>query len=322
VVYIPAITSTAVLEVAPFTPVPSWPTVSLPQHLTLPPATCPGADGSPAPAGNAGFLRPDAELAIVMLTNEDDCSAPASASPLPVYSLGRGGMQSIQNPDGPIANYRCNGGPLGGHLCNDPTAVNPTVFAQPPLNPPADAVGDPPTLSLTSCESNDTGSSGLLPVSSLVAEIKALKSQPGPDIVVGAIMAPATPYVVEWLPSTGAFGNELWPSVEHSCGSVSDGSFGDPPVRIAQFVQAFGDDGVTGSICDDSYQAAFELIASKIASHLLGASSGTGGQDGGSGDSGLGRSSGSAETTPAGSFSWWSRERCRASPGGARPRGI
>jgi hypothetical protein len=41
-----------------------------------------GADGSPAPAGNAGFLRPDAELAIVMLTNEDDCSAPASASPL------------------------------------------------------------------------------------------------------------------------------------------------------------------------------------------------------------------------------------------------
>ena len=33
-----------------------------------------GADGSPAPAENEGFLRPDALLAIVVLTNEDDCS--------------------------------------------------------------------------------------------------------------------------------------------------------------------------------------------------------------------------------------------------------
>src|ERR1022692_462187 len=30
-----------------------------------------GADGSPPPSVNAGFLRPDAELAIVLLTNED-----------------------------------------------------------------------------------------------------------------------------------------------------------------------------------------------------------------------------------------------------------
>ena len=34
-----------------------------------------GADGKAAPAENQGFLRPDAYLAIVMLTNEDDCSA-------------------------------------------------------------------------------------------------------------------------------------------------------------------------------------------------------------------------------------------------------
>ena len=34
-----------------------------------------GADGRAAPAENQGFLRPDAYLAIIMLTNEDDCSA-------------------------------------------------------------------------------------------------------------------------------------------------------------------------------------------------------------------------------------------------------
>ena len=34
-----------------------------------------GADGQAPPVENQGFLRPDAYLAIVMITNEDDCSA-------------------------------------------------------------------------------------------------------------------------------------------------------------------------------------------------------------------------------------------------------
>ena len=38
-----------------------------------------GADGlGPAPSTNANFLRPNAYLVIMMLTNEDDCSAPAN----------------------------------------------------------------------------------------------------------------------------------------------------------------------------------------------------------------------------------------------------
>ena len=35
-----------------------------------------GADGAPAPPQNANFLRPDAFLQVVLLTDEDDCSAP------------------------------------------------------------------------------------------------------------------------------------------------------------------------------------------------------------------------------------------------------
>ena len=221
-----------------------------------------GADGSPAPSGNQGFLRPDAELAIVFLTNEDDCSAPNGTM---LYSL-NGGPQSISNSMGPIANYRCN---QFGHLCNDPTSAGPTAFNPPPLNPPADYAGpaSAPTLTLTNCESNDTGSGLLTPVSQIVAQIKALKAQPSYDIVVGAIIAPATPYTVEWISGKGQNQDERWPELEHSCSSV-DGSFGDPGVRIAQFVQAFGDNGVTTSICDNSYQPAFEIIASKIAAHL------------------------------------------------------
>ncbi len=236
-----------------------------------------GADGSPAPSENQGFLRPDAELAIVFLTNEDDCSAPANTT---LYSL-NGYQQSISNPMGPIANYRCN---QLGHLCTDPTSTLPSAFNPPPLNPPADYAGpaSAPTLTLTNCESNDTGTGLLTPVSQIVAGIKALKAQPSYDIVVGAIIAPATPYTVEWLPNN-ASPAEAWPDVEHSCDSSADGSFGDPGVRIAQFVQAFGDNGVTTSICDSSYQPAFQIIASKIAAHLPAAISDAGRSAGGSG---------------------------------------
>jgi hypothetical protein len=233
-----------------------------------------GADGSPMPAENAGFLRPDAELAIIVLSNEDDCSAP---SPTPLYSL-NGEPQNLTNSLGPIANYRCN---EFGHLCIDP-AGDPQRLIQPPETPPGDAQGTPsaPTLNLTSCESLDTD--GLLtPVSALVSGIKALKNDPDQQIVVGAILAPPAPYTVAWVPGAGAQNprpGELWPQMEHSCGGLggvnplgqvsTDGSWGDPAVRIAQWVKGFGGNGVVTSVCDANYASAFSAIAAQIAAHL------------------------------------------------------
>jgi hypothetical protein len=229
-----------------------------------------GADGQPAPAANAGFLRQDAELAIFLLTNEDDCSAPADTT---LYSL-NGSGQDLHNPLGPIGNYRCN---QFGHLCRDPGSANPSALIKPPLNPPSDAQGSgAPTLNLVDCESNDTSSGLLTPVSQFVAEIKALKADAS-RITVGALVAPAAPYAVEWTPSSGGdVQNEIWPSVEHSCGPqggadvnplatdvTTDGSFGDPAVRITQWVQAFGDNGLIGSICDD-YGLTMGSMASKV----------------------------------------------------------
>ena len=240
-----------------------------------------GADNSPAPAQNAGFLRPDAQLAIIVLSNEDDCSAPATTT---LYSL-NGAEQNIANPLGPIANYRCN---EFGHLCVDPAAAGSTCLMEPPLKAPADAQGTTlaPTLNLTDCESDD--SHGMLTsVMSFVSGIRALKADPDNQIVVGAIVAPPTPYTVAWMPEAGGentVAGELWPQIEHSCGLVgSDGvnpagqattdqSFGDPAVRIAQWVQAFGPNGVTASICDGSYANAFSTIVSKIGAHLPGGS--------------------------------------------------
>jgi hypothetical protein len=236
-----------------------------------------GADGlGSAPSQNAGFLRPEAYLVILMLTNEDDCSAPADTT---IYSL-NGSPQNISNPDGPIANYRCNGGPRGGHLCQDPHAASPTTYFVPPLNPPSDAQGTATalTLDLANCEDNETGSSALTPVSQFVNDIKALKSDPDNQILVAAIAAPAAPYTVVWWPEQGGQNTqpgELWPNVMHSCGAVAygvnpaatqhptDGSFGDPGVRIAQFTNAFPN-SVLGSVCDPSFAGTLGTLASKI----------------------------------------------------------
>ena len=223
-----------------------------------------GADGAPAPTTNADFLRPDAYLGIVILTNEDDCSA---APPTTLYSL-NGGEQNIANPLGPLTSYRCN---EFGHVCTDPGGNQ----IMPPLNPPNGGT----TLDLTNCESNDTNSSLLTPVSKFVSDIRALKPDPDNQILVAAITGPSSPYTVKWAPEIGGQNTqpgELWPEVMHSCGpsnsddvnpeatmNPTDGSFADPAVRITQFVTAF-QDSVLRSICDASYASAMSAIATKL----------------------------------------------------------
>ena len=69
---------------------------------------------------------------------------------------------------------------------------------------------------------------------------------------------------------------ELWPAIEHSCGAKgapdvnpkatmnpTDSSFGDPGIRIAQFVNAFKN-SVLASICDSNYASSMTAIATKL----------------------------------------------------------
>ena len=231
-----------------------------------------GGDGQ-QPITNANFLRPEAYLGIVILTNEDDCSIPAGS---PLYSL-HGGQQNAANPLGPIANYRCN---QFGHICTDPGSGS---VGEPPAQPPGDAMmtGTTPTLTLKDCMSDDSGgANNLVPVSKFINDIKKLKTDPDNQILVAAISAPAAPYTVAWLPASGGTNTqpgEVWPVIEHSCGAKNgmdvnpdpttqnstDGSFGDPGVRIAQFVNAFPN-SVLASICDPSYASSMQAIATKL----------------------------------------------------------
>jgi MYXO-CTERM domain-containing protein len=222
-----------------------------------------GADGMPAPTENQGFLRSDALLAIIMVTNEDDCSARAGTN---LYDTTSSIL--LRSDLGPPSNFRCN---EFGHVCDG---------QRPPREAPNEDVSA--SVMLNNCTSSECDGS-LVPVAEFVARLKALKAAPNSEIVVGAITGPATPYTVTWKnPSVADTSCNAascpWPQIAHSCTSA-DGSFADPSVRISDWVKAFGTNGITSSICDASFAPALQQIAMRIGT-LLAAGGGTGGPAG------------------------------------------
>jgi hypothetical protein len=197
-----------------------------------------GADGRPAPAENQGFLRPDAFLAVVLLTNEDDCSAPASS----FYDTKTN--TNLASVLGPPANFRCN---EFGHRCNG---------TAPPRRAPNGSVND--TVTLEGCVPAE-GDGPLTPVATLVAQLRSVKPFPDQQIVVTAIAGPPTPYVVQWR-SAATSDTGPWPMIGHSC-TAPDASFADPAVRIASWVSAFGANGMMLSSCADSYAPSLQRTA-------------------------------------------------------------
>jgi hypothetical protein len=61
--------------------------------------------GIVAPDGNAGFLRRNARLAVVMTAQDDDCSAPDDTLLFDPF------QRSVSDPLGPLDRFRCNEAP-------------------------------------------------------------------------------------------------------------------------------------------------------------------------------------------------------------------
>ena len=195
-----------------------------------------GADGAPPPPQNANFLRPDAYLQVIVLSDEDDCSAP------PDSDLFDSSSATISDPLGPMQSYRCN---EFGHLCGG---------KMPPRTPNGE-------VDLGTCTSNEHGR--LLPVAGMVTALKNLKADPR-KVLVAAISGVPTPYKVNAGPSQVKGDPSLWPYVEHSCVDTEpDGSqtYADPGVRTKQWADAFGDNGLFATLCQDTLAPALEAIA-------------------------------------------------------------
>ena len=136
-----------------------------------------GADGKALrPPENQGFLRADALLAIIMVTNEDDCST------------GAGVPLDFTTATPTLRSRRPSVRPRTSAATSSATSA---TACRPPRMAPNGQVGD--TVTLQNCTSSECD--GLLtPVAEVAARIKALKAAPASEILVAAITGPATPY--------------------------------------------------------------------------------------------------------------------------------
>jgi hypothetical protein len=197
---------------------------------------------------NYGFLRADAYLGVVLVTNEDDCSVPSSST------LFDPRQSHVADPLGGLnTGYRCQ---EFGHLCGG-------------QKPPHTVAGDTP---LTDCRSAEDGV--LIPVADFRAFLRSVKANPD-HVSVAALAGPVEPYVVELRANvfTSDGSTESQPAIAHSCGPrmVPGGSqtvFADPSVRIKQLVDGFGARGTFASICSADFRTVVQKVAELVAQPL------------------------------------------------------
>lgn len=207
--------------------------------------------GDPNDPDNAGFLRPDASLAIVIIANEDDCSVP------PESILFDPNDVTLASPLGGYHSYRCA---EFGHLCGGAPPPRPAALETSPL------VLDPGP-ERKNCESNEAFADrtrSLYPLSRYTGFLKSLKPDPN-RVFVAVIGGPPVPYAIEMrVPMT--VGTELQPHLVPSCRQGAE--YADPSPRLMQFVKAFGANGVFQTICASDFRPSMVKIAEAITRSL------------------------------------------------------
>jgi hypothetical protein len=126
-----------------------------------------------------------------------------------------------------------------------------------------------PTTDLSgTCTSAEDGR--LLKVSEVAKALKDLKPGEPDKVLVAAIAGPTSPYVVRLGAPTLTDDPSQWPSIDHSCtqGTGADQTYADPAIRIREWIEAFGGNGVFQSICNDSFRPALMRIAEEIGRRL------------------------------------------------------
>ncbi len=185
---------------------------------------------------NAGFLRPDAYLAVVFIADEDDCSMSKSAMLGPESAA-----------LGPLQSFRCN---RFGHICNV-GGTSPDQMNQ---------VG-----TKSQCHPNEN-SPYLEKVSVYVDFLKGLKPGATEKIIVAGIMGVTEPYQVELRSPPG--GGTAQQAVAHSCsytGMITPANptgleVADPPTRLQFFLDQFPNRSTATTICKSDLTDGLVLI--------------------------------------------------------------
>ena len=178
---------------------------------------------------NSGFLRSEAHLAIVYITDEYDCSAPADTT---MFSGDIAGQDS---------SLRCS---LWGHVC-DGAPVPAAAFSAP----------------LAQCGASPNGGGKLIPVQTFIDDMKQLRTQSVSVSVIGGWPADADT-------ATYAIGYDTtspYPDILTElpiCQSANGKAVVE--LRMKQFVDALGPTGKILSICQDDFSNAMEQIGQLI----------------------------------------------------------
>jgi hypothetical protein len=199
-------------------------------------------------AENTGFLRSDAILAVVYVTDEDDCSAPANSD---LFDPSTNGV----NMYGTLHSFRCT---QFGVQCNGQPV--------PPMS----------ISNLTGCTSYDISNGGkLTDLNTYInfftkpAAQGGVKIDPN-DVILVAIDAASDPVGVQiTMPCADQVNTPSCPILNHSCVAAAAPMtfFGDPAVRINQVVNAARHNNLT-SICDTDYTAAMTALGQLIVSQI------------------------------------------------------
>ena len=188
-------------------------------------------DGNPS---NAGFLRASANLVVIFLTDEDDCSVAHNAL-----------MSADTALLGPLQSFRCT---RYGITC-DQGGLTPDEM---------NLVGVK-----SGCRSNES-SPYLTKIDDYVTFFQGLKPNPS-MLMVAALAAPPMPVNVE-LRAPPAGGSAI-PTLIESCQYVA-GTFiatGDPAVRLAQLVGKLAHNAFE-SVCAENLTGPVTTIANKVRS--------------------------------------------------------
>lgn len=187
---------------------------------------------------NAGFLRDDAHLLVIILSDEDDCSSDPDSD---LYTA------STDAFPGQNLNLRCA---LRGHVCGGTPVPNGTPF-EAPLQSCAAAPGG-------------TGKTDLIPLKQFVDFFRELKRDPR-QLLVSAIIGtppPGQAGTYRIAPTVQPGSNQPLLDLAPVCTSANGEAA--PALRLQAFVDAFGARGRVESICAGDFAPALTRIGQLV----------------------------------------------------------
>jgi hypothetical protein len=193
----------------------------------------------PSNTANAGFLRSDAFLAVIIIADEDDCSMQHSTL-----------LATDTSQLGPLQSFRCT---RYGITC-DTGGSTPDAMNQ---------VGPK-----SACHSNESGQY-LTKIADYVTFFKGLKPDDNSKVIMAAISGVTTPVETELRAPSGS--TTAIPALAHSC-TYTDPSnspeVADPAIRIHELLDGFPNRSTFSTICQQDLSGGLTLIAQLLKTAL------------------------------------------------------